>query len=109
MSVLGSRFASAMWLAVVLLSPARAVDLHAIRLWAGPDGTRVVVDLSGSAPHSLQVLKDPDRVVLEVAGARLASHVRAAPAAAGVVKKVRMARRSSGELRIVLDLGRPVQ
>jgi N-acetylmuramoyl-L-alanine amidase len=96
-------------LATVLLLPAHAVDVRAVRLWAGPDSTRVVLDLSGSAQHSLQVLKNPDRVVLDVAGARLAGSAHVAPAGAGAVKQVRMARRPSGELRIVLDLVRPIQ
>jgi N-acetylmuramoyl-L-alanine amidase len=96
-------------LATVLLVPAHAVDVRAVRLWAGPESTRVVLDLSGAAQHSLQVLRNPDRVVLDVAGARLASGARAAPAATGAVKHVRVARRPSGELRIVLDLARPIQ
>jgi N-acetylmuramoyl-L-alanine amidase len=96
-------------LATVLWVPAQAVDVRAVRLWAGPDGTRVVLDLSGSAQHSLQVLKNPDRVVLDVAGARLTGAARVAPAGTGAVKQVRMARRPSGELRIVLDLARPIQ
>jgi N-acetylmuramoyl-L-alanine amidase len=95
-------------LSTLLMLPAHAVDVRAIRLWAGPDSTRVVLDLSGSTQHSLQVLKNPDRVVLDVADARLARGARAA-AATGTVKQVRMARRPSGELRIVLDLARPIQ
>src|SRR4030088_180285 len=96
-------------LSTLLPLPAHAVDVRAIRLWAGPDNTRVVLDLSGSAQHSLQVLRNPDRVVLDVAGARLAGGARAAPAGTGTVKQVRVARRPSGELRIVLDLTRPIQ
>ena len=96
-------------LLVTVLLPAHAVEVRAVRLWAGPDSTRVVLDLSGSAQHSLQVLKNPDRVVLDVAGARLASGARTSPAGTGAVKQVRMARRPSGELRIVLDLARPIQ
>src|ERR1700722_286430 len=88
--------------------PAHAVDVRAIRLWAGPDSTRVVLDLSGSAQHNLQVLKNPDRVVLDVANARLTSGARTA-LATGSVKQLRVARRPSGELRIVLDLTRPIQ
>jgi N-acetylmuramoyl-L-alanine amidase len=98
--------ALALWAACAL--PAHAVDVRAIRLWAGPDSTRVVLDLSGRAQHNLQVLKNPDRVVLDVNGARLAHGARP-PAATGAVKQVRMAQRSSGELRIVLDLSRPIQ
>src|SRR5713226_3057962 len=74
-----------------------AVDVHAIRLWAGPDNTRIVLDLSGSAQHSLAVLGNPERVVLDVPGARLGSGARA-PAAIGAIKQVRMAKQPSGEL-----------
>ena len=96
-------------LSATLCLPAHAVDVRAVRLWASPDSTRVVLDLSGSAQHSLQVLKNPDRVVLDVAGARLGRGLRAVQAGTGAVKQVRMARRSSGELRIVLDMNRPIQ
>jgi N-acetylmuramoyl-L-alanine amidase len=96
-------------LSTLLPLPAHAVDVRAIRLWAGPDSTRVVLDLSGSAQHSLQILKNPDRVVLDVGGARLVSGARTAPVGTGAVKHVRMAGRPSGELRIVLDLDRPIQ
>jgi N-acetylmuramoyl-L-alanine amidase len=84
-----------------------SVDVHAVRLWAGPDSTRIVLDLSGSAQHSLTVLGNPERVVLDVAGARLGPGARA-PAAIGAIKQVRMAKRPSGELRIVFDLSRPI-
>jgi N-acetylmuramoyl-L-alanine amidase len=101
-------FGSLLLVAIVLASPAHAVEVRAVRLWAGPDGTRVVLDLSGSAQHSLEVLKNPDRVVLDVSGARLARGARA-PNAVGAVKQVRMAKRPSGELRIVLDLSHQIR
>jgi N-acetylmuramoyl-L-alanine amidase len=108
-----ARLADFIILTLLALAPAlaaRAVDVRAVRLWAGPDSTRVVLDLSGSAQHSLLVLKNPDRVVLDVSGAHLARGARAAaPASAGAVKQVRMARRPSGELRIVFDLSRPIR
>src|ERR1700688_4986722 len=103
------QLAGATLLSALLPLAAHAVDVRGIRLWAGPDSTRVVLDLSGSTQHSLQVLKNPDRVVLDVADARLTGGARAAPAGVGAVKQVRMARRPSGELRIVLDLARPIQ
>src|SRR3984957_10599010 len=96
-------------LATLLLQPAFAVDVRNVRLWAGPDSTRVVVDLSGSARHSLLVLHNPERVVLDVAGARLGKGARVPPAGAGAVKQVRMSRDASGNLRLVLDLARPIQ
>lgn len=89
--------------------PAGAVEVRDVRLWAGPDSTRVVLDLSGTARHSLLVLHNPERVVLDVSGAHLAKGAHASPAGVGAVKQVRMAHRPSGELRLVLDLARPIQ
>jgi N-acetylmuramoyl-L-alanine amidase len=109
MRFLLSRIAWIMLLSASFTLQAYAVEVSAIRLWAGPDNTRVVLDLSGSAQHSLQVLKNPDRVVLDVAGARLANGGRTAPAGTGLVKEVRVGRRPSGELRIVFDMMRPIQ
>ena len=109
MRFLLSRIAWIMLLSASFTLQAYAVEVSAIRLWAGPDNTRVVLDLSGSAQHSLQILKNPDRVVLDVAGARLANSARTAPAGTGLVKEVRMGRRPSGELRVVFDMMRPIQ
>jgi N-acetylmuramoyl-L-alanine amidase len=67
----------------------------------------VVVDLSGRAQHSLSVLKNPDRVVLDVPNARLASGSHP-PGAAGAVKRVRMSKNSNA-VRIVLELAHPVR
>jgi N-acetylmuramoyl-L-alanine amidase len=94
-------------LTLVFAAPAYAVEVRALRLWAGPDNTRVVLDLSGSTQHSLSVLQNPDRVVLDVSGASLSPHV-GAPPATGAIKQVRMAKRPNGELRIVFDLSRPI-
>jgi N-acetylmuramoyl-L-alanine amidase len=94
-------------LGLVLAAPAYAVEVRAVRLWAGPDSTRVVLDLSGSTQHSLSVLKNPDRVVLDVAGASLSPRA-GAPSATGAIKQVRMAKRPSGELRVVFDLSHPI-
>jgi N-acetylmuramoyl-L-alanine amidase len=104
-----SQCALGLLLATGLLRPVLAVDVRAVRLWAGPDNTRVVVDLSGSAQHSLLVLHNPERVVLDVWGARLAKGAHAPRAGSGAVKQVRMSHDPSGGLRIVLDLARPIQ
>jgi N-acetylmuramoyl-L-alanine amidase len=103
------QWAGGLLLATLLLQPARAVDVRAIRLWAGPDNTRVVVDLSGSAQHSLLLLHNPERAVLDVSGAHLAKSAHSAPRGAGAVKNLRMSRSPSGNFRLVLDLARPIQ
>ncbi|HEX3915518.1 MAG TPA: N-acetylmuramoyl-L-alanine amidase [Steroidobacteraceae bacterium] len=100
--------ASVLLLAILWLQPAHAaVDVRAIRLWAGPDSTRVVIDLSAKAQHNLQLLHKPERVVLDVPGARLAKSAHGVPAGAGAVKRVRMSHSASGNLRLVFDLSRP--
>jgi N-acetylmuramoyl-L-alanine amidase len=103
------QWAGGLLLATLLLQPACAVDVRAIRLWAGPDSTRVVVDLSGSAQHSLLLLHNPERVVLDVSGAHLAKSAHSTPRGAGAVKSVRMSHSPSGNFRLVLDLARPIQ
>ena len=109
MKFLPLRMVALALLGSLLWGPARAVDVRGVRLWAGPESTRVVLDLSGATGHSLRLLRNPDRVVLDVAGARFASRARTMPAGSGAVKQVRMARRPLGELRIVIDLARQVQ
>ena len=85
------------------------VEVHDVRLSALPDGAQVVLDLSGSAQHNLSVLKNPDRVVLDVSGARLARSANTALAPVGAVRQVRIGKRPSGDLRIVFDLSRPIR
>ena len=109
MNRLPCQWAGAMLLATLLLEPARAVEIRAVRLWAGPDSTRIVVDLSGTTQHSLLLLHNPERVVLDVPGARLAKSAHSAPRGAGAIKSVRMSHSSSGNFRLVLDLARPSQ
>src|SRR5271154_5478457 len=103
------RWALGVLLGTLVFQPAFAVDVRNVRLWVSPDNTRVVLDLSGSAQHTLAVMKNPDRVVLDVSGARLTKNAGAAPQAAGAVKLVRMAKRPSGELRFVFDLSHPIR
>ncbi|HMD74885.1 MAG TPA: N-acetylmuramoyl-L-alanine amidase [Steroidobacteraceae bacterium] len=103
------RLAGSALLAMCLAVPAAAVEVRDIRLWAGPDSTRVVFDLSGSVRHRLSTLKSPARIVLDMPGARTRPGGFAAPAAAGAVKQVRLAQRAGGNLRIVIDLSHPVR
>jgi N-acetylmuramoyl-L-alanine amidase len=87
---------------------AHAVDVRNVRLWAEPDNTRVVVDLSGRAQHTLTVLHNPERVVVDVSGGKLAKAARTS-GGAGAVKQVRVSRGTGGNLRLVLDLTRPIR
>jgi N-acetylmuramoyl-L-alanine amidase len=99
----------ALSVALAWAAPAGAVEVRAVRLVANPEGARIVLELSGTARHNLFALTNPDRVVVDVSDARLAPGAGGAPAGAGIVKQVRMARRSSGELRVVFDLTQPIR
>ena len=98
----------ALLVATLFVVPAGAVEIRAVTLSASPEGTRVVMDLSARTAHSVMTLSNPDRIVIDLSGARLAPDARRAPAGAGVVRQVRMAHNASGE-RIVLDLSRSMR
>jgi N-acetylmuramoyl-L-alanine amidase len=87
---------------------AKPVTLKDVRLWAGPDGTRLVFDLSAPVEHTLLTLENPDRVVVDIPAASMASE-RALPEGQGFVKQLRAAVQPNGDLRVVIDLSGPAQ
>jgi N-acetylmuramoyl-L-alanine amidase len=99
---------SASLAATLLVLPAAAVEIRDIKLSAGLEGTRVVLDLSARTAHRVMTLTNPDRIVIDLRGARLAPAARRAPDGRGEVKQVRMAHNANGE-RIVLDLSRSMR
>jgi N-acetylmuramoyl-L-alanine amidase len=92
------------WLAGQAAVCAEVVDLKGVRLWAAPDHTRVVFDTSSSVTHKIFSLQNPDRLVIDVASARVATSMKAAQTSGGLVKGVRTAHKDKDTLRIVLDL-----
>jgi len=91
-----------LWMAAVAMAAAwpcgalRAAEVKDARVWAGPDYTRVVFDLSGPVHYSLDH-KD-GQVVLSLRGSRLAGGFDA-PAAQGRFKGLEHAVRS-GDLQL---------
>ncbi len=79
---------------------AEAADVRAARVWAGPDYTRVVFDLSG--PVSYQLRHDAGRVQIDLGNDRLASAF-ATPSAQGLFKGLSSHRRG-GRLELVADV-----
>src|SRR5579885_3136316 len=82
---------------------AAASQVKALRVWGGPDSTRVVLDLSAApSDYKLVQLDHPDRVVLDVADSGFAGgfHV---PAVKGLLKNIRSGQ-SGDAARVVLDL-----
>jgi N-acetylmuramoyl-L-alanine amidase len=95
-------------LAVVFAAHAATVTVKDVRLWAGPDGTRLVFDLTGPVEHNVLTLDKPDRVVVDIPAAVIES-TRVLPQGQGFVKQLRAASQPNGDLRVVVDLTGPAQ
>jgi N-acetylmuramoyl-L-alanine amidase len=99
-------------LAVFLLAcvaHARSVTVEDVRVWAGPEATRLVFDLSGPASHEVLILENPGRVVIDIPSAQLAKSESSLPSDEGFLKQLRVGQQADGDLRFVIDLAAPAQ
>lgn len=98
--------------ALLLLSGAAAfaqTTVEDIRIWAENDKTRIVLDLSRAAAHSIFTLRGPDRLVVDLDDGRLAKTLTTMPQGTGAVRSIRSAIQADGDLRVVLDLNSEVR
>lgn len=88
---------------------AGTVEIKDVRVWDGPDHTRVVFDLSAPVEHSVFTLKSPDRVVIDLENARLRDaangEIDLPTEVLALISNVRSAPRDKDNLRVVFDLG----
>lgn len=82
---------------------ASAVVVEGLRVWAGPDHTRAVLDVTGPVEYKLFELTDPGRVVLDLDASKLASDC-VVPGGSGLLQRIRTGPRNGEDLRVVLDL-----
>ena len=75
-----------------------------LRVWAGPDSTRAVLDLDGRVDYRLFTLDDPFRVVVDISNVDAATGFSLNPEHSGVISGVRQGVRNGGDLRVVFDL-----
>ena len=94
--------------ALVFAGAAHSAEVRGLRIWSGPESTRLVLDLSQPVEHRVFSLKDPNRVVVDLSAARLRPGAPQAQAR-GYVKGVRSAPRAGGGLRVVFDLKQRVK
>jgi N-acetylmuramoyl-L-alanine amidase len=87
---------------------AQPASIDGIRLWRAPDHTRLVFDLSGPIEHKVFVLENPHRLVVDVNGASSRAKSTGLDLSKTPISGLRTAVRNKGDLRIVLDLSRPV-
>ncbi len=98
-------------LCVLLATVAQAATtVENIRIWHEGGKTRVVLDLSRPTEHTIFTLRRPDRLVVDIKGGRLGKALSAdMPNGVGSVSGIRSGVRSSGQLRVVLDLNEDVR
>ena len=82
---------------------ASTTQVRAVRLDTAIDATRVELQLSGAPRYRFFTLDGPRRAVVDLRDTRLAPG-RAMPHPAGLARGLRIAPRSGGELRLVIDL-----
>lgn len=83
---------------------AAPVEVRDLRLWAGPESTRVVLDLSAAVKYQVFTLSGPERVVIDLEQATMDTSRVRVPAGSGIVSQLRVGARDGGTLRVVLDL-----
>ncbi len=88
---------------------AAPVTIEGIRVWAAPDSTRVVFDISAPVDHNLIKLTEPYRTVIDLKNARLDSKLTQPGNEDKFLQGIRAATRNNDDLRVVLDLKKFVE
>ncbi len=114
--LIGSRWAALVALLIACATPllpsqanAAAALIKDVRLWAGPDSTRIVFDVSAQVKPAVFALSNPDRVVIDLPNAQFTAASKSLPAGQGLVKNVRASPRDKGVMRVVLEVSAPVE
>jgi len=85
-------------------APGYTANIKAVRMWAGPESTRVVFDVDRRLEHNVFILTNPDRVVIDLPNATLAHSVGDLDYRNSLVKGIRSGKQANDILRVVLDL-----
>ena len=88
--------------ALSLSASLNAAEVSSVRLWAGKDHTRAVIELNSHVEYKIFSLDSPARLVLDIKNARSKSSLNAEPR--GVVTGLRSGAPTPDQLRIVFDL-----
>ena len=85
-----------------------AVNITATRVWPAADYTRITIEASSEINQKMLLLKDPDRLVLDLDGVDLNANLKALAnqisANDPYIKQVRVANFKPGTVRVVIDL-----
>ena len=85
------------------------VQLDNVRIWAAPDNTRIVFDVSGPVEHHIEKLQDPQRIVVDIQNARLHTTLPQPAASDKYIYQLRSSAQTQNDLRLVLDIKQDVE
>lgn len=94
------------FLSLPILGTAEITKVKDLRVADRQSKTRVVFDLSAAASHNIFVLKNPDRVVLDIQNCNANGKLAASRIAGTLLKGMRYAQKSQDRLRVVFDLNK---
>jgi len=80
--------------------------VEGVRVWSGPEGTRVVLDASGPLMYEISTLREPTRVVLDLRRARWQATLPALPLQDSEIAKIEKVSRGLNAWRLILTLKR---
>lgn len=83
---------------------AAQAKVSAVRTWAGPEHTRLVLDLDRPVSHDIFLLENPRRLVLDVPNARSTGSMPKQAEFGETISRLRSGVRNGRDLRLVLDL-----
>lgn len=88
---------------------AEQVSIQNVRIWAAPDNTRVVFDVSGPVEHRLELLSNPFRLVIDIVDAKMVQVMGQPVSLDKYLKNIRNAKRGTSDLRVVFDLKKNIE
>jgi N-acetylmuramoyl-L-alanine amidase len=92
------------------VSTLAANKLDSVRIWAAPESTRVVFDLTQAPRYSEFTLNGPHRLVIDLADTQLGVNLAKLSNNSKLIKSIRYSTPpKKGTLRLVLDLHRPIK
>lgn len=95
-------------LSALLTQSFAASDVRGVRLWRAPDNTRLVFDLTDPVQHNVFTLSSPERIVIDIANARLSANLDELTLDGTPIRALRTGQRNNADLRVVIDLSAPV-
>ncbi|MFT5425803.1 MAG: N-acetylmuramoyl-L-alanine amidase [Gammaproteobacteria bacterium] len=88
---------------------AEQVSMQNVRIWAAPDNTRVVFDVSGPVEHKLELLSNPARLVVDIDNAKISNTISKPVSTDKFLQDIRSAEKGESDLRVVFDLKKNIE